>query len=153
MSLFKKKTKSLFSPVKGRLISLDEVNDNMFRKRMLGDGVAFILKDDKICSPCDGEIVAIAPSKHAFGIKTNDGKDVMIHMGLDSYKLNGEGFDYKVSKGDKVFAHQEIVTIDLNMMDKLGIDMVTPMVVTSMNKIKIIQKEDVDIEDEIIQFV
>lgn len=93
MNLFKKKKDEyLYVPVKGQLIKLEDVKDAMFSKKMLGDGFALIPADHVICSPCDGKIVMIAPTYHAFGVTTEKGAEILVHVGLDTVNLNGEGF-------------------------------------------------------------
>ena len=86
---FKKKTKSveLVSPVNGKIICLKDVPDKVFASGMMGPGVAFISSDGKVYSPCDGELVTVFPTKHALGIKTNNGAELLLHFGLDTVNL------------------------------------------------------------------
>ena len=86
---FKKKIKSveLVSPVNGKMICLKDVPDKVFASEMMGPGVAFISSDGKVYSPCDGELVTVFPTKHALGIKTNNGVELLLHFGLDTVNL------------------------------------------------------------------
>lgn len=138
MNLFKKKEPmELYSPVIGEVIALEKVPDRIFSKKILGDGVGLSFESDMIYSPCDGEITAVAPTKHAIGIKTKTGVELMIHVGLDTVNLNGEGLEPLVSPGTKVKAHMPIMKIDRLMMEKNKINLVTPMVITNMEEFEV----------------
>ena len=97
---FKKKIKSveLVSPVNGKMICLKDVPDKVFASEMMGPGVAFISSDGKVYSPCDGELVTVFPTKHALGIKTNNGAELLLHFGLDTVNLEGEGFTLSIPR-------------------------------------------------------
>jgi PTS system beta-glucosides-specific IIC component len=102
LNLIKKKNEDLYSIANGEVISITRVNDKLFAKKLLGDGVAFLLSDGKIYSPCDAEVVMVAETKHAIGLKTKNGSELLIHLGFDTVNLNGEGFSVFVKAGDKV---------------------------------------------------
>src|SRR5699024_6981164 len=89
-------------PVDGKLVSLEEVPDPVFSEKMMGDGIAVRPTSDEVLSPCDGKIVQVFPTKHAVGIQTANGADVLIHVGLETVELNGEGFTSFVDEGDQV---------------------------------------------------
>lgn len=126
-----KKICSLVSPVSGRIIPIENVNDDVFSGKILGDGVAVELTDGKVVSPFDGEIVSVAETKHAYGIKSDDGTEILIHIGLDSVKLEGNGFDSKVNVGDRVKKGQLVCEVDLDVLKQKGISVVTPVIVTN----------------------
>ena len=88
----------LYAPVTGSCIPLTEVKDEVFANKMMGDGVAFTFDGDTVVSPCDGTIVMIAATKHAIGIQGDDGVEVLIHVGLDTVSLNGEGFKASINQ-------------------------------------------------------
>ncbi|MGM0213087.1 PTS sugar transporter subunit IIA [Enterococcus sp. AZ109] len=135
-NIFKKKESVLTAPVSGTIIPIEEVPDQVFAQKMMGDGVAFQYNGMTIASPCNGTVKMIAETKHAIGITTDSGADVLIHIGLDTVALNGEGFEVAVSVGDKVTNGQTLITVDRELMQEKGIDLTTPMVVTNGNELK-----------------
>lgn len=130
--LFKKKEidYKIYSPVNGKQIALDEVNDKVFASKMMGDGVAFQNIEALIVAPCDGEIVMVPDSKHAVGIKADCGIELLLHIGLDTVKLKGEGFQVLVKVGDKVSKGDSLIKVDVDFMNSKGIDLTTPMIIT-----------------------
>ena len=90
------------SPLNGKAVSLDSVPDPVFSDKVLGDGCAVIPDDGKIYSPLNGEISSIAETKHAYGFSSEDGMEILVHFGLETVALKGEGFTPHVSVGDKV---------------------------------------------------
>ncbi len=126
-----KKFCSIASPATGKVIPLEQVKDQVFSQKILGDGIAVIPDNGKICSPADGEIISVAETLHAYGIKTRDGIEVLIHIGLDSVSLDGNGYTSHVSVGDMVTAGQPICTVDLEILEKNNISTVTPVIITS----------------------
>lgn len=127
----KNKEEMLYSPVVGRKIDLSEVNDAMFSNKLLGDGVAFILSEDVIKSPCDGIVSMIAPTKHALGLISNSGTEIIIHVGLDTVNLQGEGFDVLIQNNQKVKVGCPLLKVNREFMKEKGIDLTTPMIITN----------------------
>lgn len=130
----KRKDKSnveLLVPVTGEIIPITEVPDPVFGEKMMGEGIAFIPTDGKFYSPVQGEIVQVAPTKHAVGIVTDDGTEILIHIGLETVALKGKGFSMKVALGDKVTVGQLLVEVDLGYIGKHASSIVTPMVITN----------------------
>ncbi len=126
-----KKFCSLVSPVNGKLLPLEQVKDKVFADKILGDGIAIIPDNGTILSPVDGEIISVADTKHAYGIKTDDGIEILIHIGIDSVSLGGKGFDSHVSLGDRVTAGQHICTVDLDIFKQNNLSTATPILITS----------------------
>jgi glucose-specific phosphotransferase system IIA component len=137
--LFRKKEidYKIYSPVNGKQIALENVKDKVFASKMMGDGVAFQNIDALVVAPCDGEIVMVPDSKHAVGIKTDCGIELLLHIGLDTVKLKGEGFEVFVKVGDKVSKGDALMKVDLNFMKSNGIDLTTPMIITDAENKKI----------------
>lgn len=127
--LKKKGESKLFAPVTGRLVSLSEVADEVFASGMMGHGVAFVLSDGIISSPCDGTISLIAETKHAFGVTGPNGVEVLTHIGLDTVALNGEGFDTLVAVGSNVKKGDPVIKVELEKLKAQGIDLTTPMII------------------------
>ena len=123
--------KTILSPATGKIVPLEKVNDAVFSEKVLGDGVAVELSEGKIICPVDGEISTTAETLHAYGIKTNDGVELLIHIGLDTLKLKGEGFKSYVKTGDKIKKGDILAEVDLKLLKSRGIDITTPVVICS----------------------
>ena len=120
----------ILSPLDGRVIPLEEVPDEVFADKVLGDGAAVIPENGNIYSPIDGEIVSIPESLHAYGIRSDAGIEMIVHFGLETVNLKGEGFSPKVKVGDRVKAGQLLCTADMDFLKSKGINTVTPVLVT-----------------------
>ena len=120
----------ILSPLDGRVIPLEEVPDEVFAEKVLGDGAAVIPENGNIYSPIDGEIVSIPESLHAYGIRSDAGIEMIVHFGLETVNLKGEGFSPKVKVGDRVKAGQLLCTADMDFLKSKGINTVTPVLVT-----------------------
>lgn len=134
--LFFKKNKAkedlvLCAPVTGKMIRLEDIQDPVFSSGTMGKGVGFQPSDGTVCAPCDGTIVMLAETLHAFGMETSDGTEILVHIGLDTVDLNGEGVTKLASKGKKVKRGTPVISVDLDLMKEKGIVMTTPLVVTN----------------------
>lgn len=123
------------SPAKGKIIALEEVPDKTFSQKLLGDGFAIDITDGKIIAPISGKLETVFPSGHAFGIKGANG-EVLLHIGIDTVSLNGEGFDVKVKQGDFVKQGDVLVNVDLDKIHQLGKSTLTMVLFTEGNKVK-----------------
>lgn len=104
---------TLLSPVTGEVIELAHVNDPVFSQKTLGEGFAVVPNTNTIIAPVDGKVVMLAETKHAIGLRTDSGIELLLHLGIDTVELGGKPFALKVKTGDKVKAGQPIVTVDL----------------------------------------
>lgn len=138
---------NIYSPCIGSCIPLTQVADEVFSEKMMGEGMAFLLEENTIYSPCDGKIMMIAPTKHAFGIKSKLGTEILVHIGLETAELNGKDFNILVNLGDDVKVHAPIVNIDMDSIKKKNVDMTTPLVITNVDisKVCVISKETVNL--------
>lgn len=102
----------LYAPVEGNVCALQDLSDETFAKEMMGKGIAILPEDHQICAPADGIITALFPTKHAIGMKTKDGLEILIHIGIDTVNLNGKYFTSKVNLGDQVIQGQVLVDFD-----------------------------------------
>lgn len=109
-------SKVIYAPITGKRIDLKKVEDNIFSRKIMGDGVAIEPSDNKLYSPVSGTVTAIFPTKHAIGIEAENGANVIIHVGIDTVELNGEGFTLKVKKGDIVKAGELLMKLDLEFI-------------------------------------
>lgn len=132
-SFLKKEEPVFVSIVEGELLPLDQVKDAVFAQKMMGDGIAFLPSGDTIYAPCSGSVMMIANTKHAIGLKNNDGIEVLIHIGLDTVNLQGKGFTCLVQNGDKIKKGQPLMKLDRKYFAKQEIDLTTPMVITNTN--------------------
>lgn len=113
------------APVAGRLVGLDEVSDSVFASRALGEGVGIIPADGRILAPADGLLATVAPTGHAFGLLADGGAEVLVHVGIDTVTMQGEGFDVRVEQGQKVAAGDLLAVVDLEAVRAAGFDPIT----------------------------
>lgn len=117
------------APVAGHVISLDETGDPVFASRALGEGVGIQPADSEVVAPVSGVLQTVAETGHAFGIKTDDGVEVLVHVGIDTVKMNGEGFDVKVKANEHVNAGDNLVVVDFDKVKEAGYSTTTLMTV------------------------
>jgi sugar PTS system EIIA component len=123
MSLFGKEVKNIdenivYSPMNGDVIKLEEVNDPVFSQKMMGEGIAIKPKDNSIYSPVSGVVTMIFPTKHAIGITKDNNVGVILHIGIETVNLKGDGFDLKVKVGQKIKVGDLLMNIDLEKISK-----------------------------------
>lgn len=156
MFKFKNKTKQIKAPISGKAIDLSKVNDPVFSNRLMGDGIAIEISDDILYAPMDGKIIVIANTLHAIGLSNDDGIEILIHVGLDSVNLNGEGFSILVEIDQKVKVGTPLLKVDRKLLAEKGIDSVTPIIVTNTNNKKVeivnLSQEVKATEDTIIKY-
>ena len=114
----------------GKVLPLSEVHDEVFSKGLVGNGIAVRPKDGKFYSPVDGQVTMVFPTLHAVGIKSKGGFELILHVGLDTVKLNGKGFQAFVKDGDSVKKGELLLTADLAVLEQEGYDTVSLLVVT-----------------------
>lgn len=119
----------LIAPLSGQVVPLDQVPDPTFAEKIMGDGVAIIPEDGKIYSPVTGKVAAVATTRHAFGLCSTDGIEVLIHVGLETVSLNGEPFTVHVETGDEVKAGDLIAEVDLELLHSKDMNTITPVLV------------------------
>ena len=133
---FSKKQASLLAVCDGMSAPITEIPDEAFSLGLLGKGFA---QDPKGCvfkSPVDGVVESVAKTKHAVSIHTGADLDVLVHIGVDTVEMNGEGFDIKVKEGDSVCAGQEIAVVDISLIKERGFNPITAVLITNPEKIK-----------------
>ena len=123
--------KEIKSPISGKVIELEKVNDPVFSSGAMGKGVAIEPIDNKVYAPFDGVIEFIADTKHAIGLLSDDGVEVLIHVGMDTVKMNGKGFDVKTKVNSKVKAGDLLLEFDKSVIEKEGYSLITPIVITN----------------------
>ena len=120
---------SVYAPLTGQVVALDQVPDPVFAEKALGDGAAIIPEDGKIYSPVTGEVASVAATKHAFGFSSDDGLEVLVHVGLETVGLDGEGFSVNVKEGDHVKAGDLIAVVDLKLLAEKKLNPITPVII------------------------
>ena len=119
------------SPLKGKVIKLADMKDEAFASGVLGKGAAIVPEEGKVYAPADGEITALFPTLHAMGIKTDEGAELLIHIGLDTVQLNGEGFEAHIKDGDRIQKGQLLISFDKALLESKGYCLETPVLVTN----------------------
>ena len=132
----------VYSPIKGKVIPLSEVEDEAFSSGLLGKGVAMIPEEGVIYAPANGEISAFFPTGHAIGMKTEDGLEILIHVGMDTVQLDGKGFTPLVSKGDIVNKGQKLLKFDKEFIKEEGYSLVTPVLISNFDQFEEITSTD-----------
>lgn len=133
------------SPMNGELIALTQLEDEVFRDGLLGLGAAIIPVDGKLYAPIDGTIAMVFPTGHAIGMKTLDGLEILMHVGMNTVELNGDGFQAKVKPGDHVKMGDLLLEFNMELIKKAGYSVVTPVVITNFKDYReIIAEEPVD---------
>lgn len=140
MGLFSTKVE-LVAPMTGELVDITKVEDITFSQKMLGDGVAIIPSDGKLFAPADGKIVQVFHTKHAIGMDIK-GLELLIHVGMNTVELNGEGFNSHVVEGDRVKKGDLLLEVDLDLLKEKGYPIETPLVITNMEVVKELKKSE-----------
>ncbi|MDN5830152.1 MAG: glucose-specific PTS transporter subunit IIBC, partial [Staphylococcus equorum] len=138
----------IYSPGKGQIIPLSEVPDQVFAQKMIGDGVGFVPEDGEIVAPFDGTVKTIFPTKHAIGIESDEGVELLIHIGIDTVKLDGAGFESMVSTGDTIKKGQTLMHVDLDYIKANAPSIVTPLILTNLENRTLEVTEVTDVKSE-----
>lgn len=133
----------VISPMSGKVISIEDVDDPIFSEKVSGDGVAVVMDSPVAYAPISGEISVFFETKHAFMITADDGVQVLVHIGLDSIIMEGVGITAFKNRGDKVVQGEKIVEIDLPFFRRRHINMVSPILVVNYEKLKKLEYKNV----------
>jgi PTS system, glucose subfamily, IIA component len=128
-------TVQLVAPVTGNVVSIESVNDEVFSKKMMGDGLGIEPTEGKLVSPIKGKVVLVANTKHAIGFKDDKGVELLVHLGIDTVELKGTPFNLNIKEGDTVEAGQYIGDIDLNQIKTAGKDTTVIVAITNSDAI------------------
>lgn len=140
------KETDIYAPGTGHIIPLSEVPDKVFSEKMMGDGIGFVPEKGEIVAPFDGTVKTIFPTKHAIGLESDTGIEVLIHIGIDTVKLNGEGFESLVDVNEPVTQGQPLMKINLAYLKEHAPSVVTPVIITNQDD-KTLTFDDVDSVD------
>lgn len=147
---------NLYSPLKGKVMELSQIKDAAFASGVLGKGVAIVPSEGKVVSPVDGTVTTIFPTLHAIGITSDEGVEILIHIGLDTVQLEGKGFKGMVKDGDKITKGQTLIEFDIDYITKEGYCLETPVLVTNAdNYLDVISenKDNVNYGESIISII
>ena len=139
---FQAEKNTVYSPLKGNVIPLEEVKDETFAAGILGQGVGIEPSEGKVVSPVKGKIETLFDTKHAVGITSEDGVELLIHVGLNTVELGGKYYTAHVAEGDSVEAGQVLLTFDMEQIKAAGYDVSTPVLVTNADQYEKIEKKD-----------
>lgn len=129
------------APITGITKKLSDIEDKGFASGAMGEGFAIEMQDGKVVAPFSGEVMVCFPTGHAYGLKSNDGKEILIHIGMDTVELDGKGFDVKVQAGQKIKQGDVLVNVDIDYVKSQGKSLVTPIVFTDGRKVKLLQEK------------
>ncbi|MEW8963015.1 beta-glucoside-specific PTS transporter subunit IIABC [Paraclostridium dentum] len=144
------------SPIKGEVLNLSDIEDAAFSSGVLGQGVAIIPSDGKVVAPVDGVVTTLFPSLHAIGILSDEGVEVLIHIGLNTVQLEGRGFEACIKQGDRITKGETILKFDIDVIKEAGYSVVTPIVVTNSSQfLDVVQTEskNIELEDNLITVI
>ena len=133
-------TVRLLAPLAGWSTPLDEAPDEVFASRLLGDGLAVDPTSATLCAPCDGELIVIAAARHAVTLRTPEGCEVLLHVGIDSVELMGQGFELHAQQGARVRAGEPLLSFDLDLLARRAKSLLTPVIVTADSGFRIVRR-------------
>ena len=139
--LLKRKSRMVYAPIDGKVIPLEDVDDEVFARKLAGDGVAIVPVGDTFCAPIDGEVVKIFPTNHAYIVQGEKDLGVMVHIGLESVALGGKGFERLAHEGDRIKAGDPIIRVDMAYLSAHAKDSVTPILITEESRVKLLDKK------------
>lgn len=144
--LFKKKKKEekqeslcLFAPITGKTVPLSEVPDPVFAEKLAGDGVAILPESNIVTAPADGELTLVFKTKHAFAMTLDNGVEILVHIGLETVSLNGEGFEQLAESGKHIKAGTPIIKFDMDVLKAHNLPLITPVLITNVDSVKSIK--------------
>lgn len=132
-------TEEIYIPITGRLMAITEVPDEVFSQKMMGDGFAIEPANGEVFSPVSGEIINVFPTKHAIGILSDGGCEVLVHFGIDTVNLKGEGLRTHIKEGDKVAAGDRLLTVDIQSIRDKVPSLITPIIFTNLQEDQVIE--------------
>jgi PTS system D-glucosamine-specific IIC component len=123
-----------FAPLKGEVVPITEVPDEVFSDKMMGDGFAIIPEEGLIVAPVDGKIINLFPTKHALGILSDGGREILIHVGIGTVNLKGQGFETLVAENDRIVKGQPLLKVDLDYIKNNATSTITPIVFMNLKE-------------------
>lgn len=146
----------LYSPLEGTAIPMDQVKDETFAAEILGKGIAVIPEKGQVKAPCNAVVETVFDTKHAIGLKADNGAELLIHIGVNTVELGGKYYETHVSEGDRVKAGQLLITFDMDRIKAEGYDVTTPLIVTNTDEyqdIKVLKTGKTDYRDHVLELI
>lgn len=140
----RKREETIVAPLTGNVRSLENVPDPVFAQKMMGDGFAIEPTDGVVVSPIHGEVVQVFPTKHAVGLRSEGGLEILIHVGIDTVHMQGEGFEAYVKAGDRVKAGDLLLSFDLALVQQKAKSSLTPVVITNGEVVNECHREHIE---------
>ncbi|EIV99294.1 PTS sugar transporter subunit IIA [Thermoanaerobacter siderophilus] len=137
------------SPMSGDLVDITNVPEPVFSQKMMGDGIAIVPTDGVVVSPVDGVVINVFRTKHAIGLRSKCGVEIMIHIGLETVELNGEGFEMYVEDGQDVKKGDKLLTFALEKIHSKSYNLISPVVITNMDE-KVTKMEKLNLDNTVI---
>ncbi|MBB6283012.1 PTS sugar transporter subunit IIA [Geobacillus subterraneus] len=135
------KEETIVAPLSGTVVPLEDVPDPVFAQKMMGDGIAIDPTDGDVVAPVDGEIIQLFPTKHAIGLRSEAGVELLIHVGIDTVSMNGEGFTAYVKAGDRVKRGERLLSVDFSLVREKAKSAVTPIIITNGDALESLEKK------------
>lgn len=132
----KSKLSQIIAPISGKVVDITTVSDQVFAEKLIGDGVAIEPTSGLVVAPCNGKVIQIFPTNHAIGIETEDGYDVLIHVGINTVDLKGEGFTRLVEENTRVKKGNPLLRVDLQAIQTAGKQTTTICIVSTMDEVR-----------------
>lgn len=143
----------IYAPIQGEILALDKLSDEIFSNKTLGDGFAIVPTKGELYAPTEGTIQMVFETKHAIGMQTTNGTELLFHIGIDTVQLNGKGFEVYVRAGDKVKKGDLLVTFDIDLIKSSNLDVTVPVIVTNTDYYKIEHLNDIDNNGAVISTI
>lgn len=146
----------LMAPIEGEAVDITKVSDPTFADKLMGEGIAIIPTDGEVVAPIDGTIELVFDTKHAISMTSKEGVEVLIHVGLDTVGLNGNGFEAFVKAGDEVKVGDKLLSVDLDVIKEAGLETITPMVVCNTDEyeaVEVVKIGDIARGDEALRII
>ena len=144
----------LLAPITGEAVDITEVPDPTFAEKMLGDGIAIIPADGEVVAPVDGTVAMVFDTKHAVSLISKEGVEILIHVGLDTVSLGGNGFEAFVKAGDEVKVGDKLLSVDLDVIKEAGLNSITPILVCNTDEyaaVEAMKLGDIARGDEVVK--
>lgn len=144
------------SPLNGKYVKLEDIPDPVFAEKMMGEGFGVDPTDGEVVAPVAGTVMQVFPTNHAVGIKTNNGLEVLIHIGLETVAMEGKGFEGHVSEGDKVEKGDKLVTFDMDLVKSEANSTISPVIITNsdvLDSFDLKEVTDLDRADTVVASV
>jgi sugar PTS system EIIA component len=132
---------TIVAPLSGTVVPLEDVPDPVFAQKMMGDGIAIDPTDGDVVAPVDGEVIQLFPTKHAVGLRSEAGVELLIHVGIDTVAMNGEGFTAHVQAGDRVKRGERLLSVDFSLVREKAKSAITPIIITNGDALATLEKK------------